>query len=165
MGKEVSKAKFADHTQVRVYFGTINGFYRILLAKANCVQHSKHAVFDETIFPVRTFKTSIVFDNVIEVHHEHCAPDNISRILLLEVDQAMRESKDHSDRMVRTSKETDVEDVCEECESGDECDFEMESEAVESPPIQVKSENHLSDLLSISDHSLEAITNLVHEKL
>lgn len=131
MDKEEQKAKWADHAQLEAYLGTINGLYVFHLVSANSVVHSKHFVFDGRIFSIRNFKISIVLDQVIKVHHEHCASDNILRTMLPDIEHAMQESKDDSD-MVQASKETEAEAACDERESGDEGDSEMESKAVES---------------------------------
>lgn len=70
----------------------------------NCVMHSKYVVFDESKLPIRTFKRYIVPHKVIEVHDEYCALDNMSRIVLAEIDYAMRESEDDSDSLVQASE-------------------------------------------------------------
>lgn len=83
--------KLADHAQSGVFLRTIDGLYIIHVVNANRVVHSKHVIFEERIFLIKHFKTSIVPDQVIEVHNEHCASDNISRMKLPEIDHAMCE--------------------------------------------------------------------------
>lgn len=57
MYKEESKAKLADHAQLGVYLGTINGLYKIHLVNTNCIMPSKHVAFDKRTFRIRNFKT------------------------------------------------------------------------------------------------------------
>lgn len=102
---------------------TINGLYRIYLVNINHVLHPKHVVFEERIFSIRTFKSSIVPDEFIEVHHEHCASENVSRIILPLVDQAMQESEYDSCSMVQAREETGIEAAHDEREPGDLSDL------------------------------------------
>lgn len=80
MEKEVRKAKMADHAQLVVRLGILNSLYRNNLVNANRLKLSRRGVFDERIFSIRTFKTSIVRDQVKEFHHEQGSSDRISLI-------------------------------------------------------------------------------------
>lgn len=101
---------------------------------------------------------------MVRVHHEHCASDNISPIILPEIDHAMRESGDDSDSRLQVSKGTDIEAASNERESRKASDLERKSRAVKSPCYPCQTENYLLDLVSIFYHDLEAMTNQVREK-
>lgn len=94
--EETSRSKFADQAHLSVYFGTMNGLYRIHHLNAKRAIHSKHFLLDERIFPFENNNTREVLERDENIWQEEHTAYNLSSTSLPELEVLLPDAMKHN---------------------------------------------------------------------